>query len=225
MYSEKTQLDIHPDLSLYIEGLLNIPEQETVLEQPVVENDLSSVFEPTPDIGEEGVIEPEFEKVPAWAQQPFECLLVKLAGMNVMLPAMTVSYIEKINKKITRLPLDAEAFYGVATIRDKSVAVIDLLSLVAESASSDSQENMKVGDHYIDHVIVMENGNFALACDDVSQMMTLDTEAVRWNMSMFNNPMFSGIVTDHLCPILNIDNLNMTVAKMPFVQSLIERNS
>ena len=225
MYSDKTLTDIHPDLSLYIEGLLNLPEQEVKHDQPVIEKQKLPDIKVKTSVVQQEVVEKESVKVPDWAQQSFECLLVNLAGMQVMVPAMSVSYIEKINKKITRLPLDNEAFYGVVTIRDKSIAVIDLLSLIAESASTDFQCNKKIGEHYIDHVIVMDEGNFALACEQVSHMMTLDVEDVRWNTATFNNPMFSGIVTEHLCPILNIDNLNKAVGKMSFVQSLISRNN
>jgi hypothetical protein len=48
----------------------------------------------------------------------------------------------------------------------------------------------------------------------------LEPENVRWNKASFNNPIFAGIVPDHLCPIVNIDTIQQQIAKMPFVQSL-----
>ncbi len=223
MYSEKIQIDTHPDLTLYIEGLLNIPEVPLVEEQQVEEKNIIDVKDSqnTQQIDSQS----EIADIPDWADQTFECLLVKLAGMNVIVPAMSVSYIEKIDKKITHIPSETDAFKGVVTLRDKSIAVIDLYSLITESGLSNIQQNMTVDENYIDHVIVMDNGNYALACDDVSHMLTLDAEDVRWNTSTFNNPMFSGVVTEQLCPIVNIEKLNELVTNMPFVQKLIERNS
>lgn len=226
MYLDKTQYESSLDLGLYIEGLLNTDEPEIKLKTEIEEkvetiilNDLitSEFVELTPKIAER--IE-EQSKVPLWGQEPFECLLVKSAGMNLMLPSMSVSYIERINKKIIRLPLDVEAFRGVLTLRERSVAVIDLFTLVSENASVANQSSTQVEAQHVEHVIVMENGKYALACDDIGELIMLETESVRWNKSSFNNPMFAGIVPDYLCPIVNIDYVQQQVAAMPFVQSL-----
>jgi len=222
MFIDKTQLDSSLDLSLYIEGLFiqDEPEikTETRLETEELNDTLVSELE---DCDTEAKQEnTEQPIIPLWGQKPFECLFVKSAGMNLMIPAMSVSYIERVNEKITRIPLDAEAFHGVITLREQSVAVIDLFSLIDEKTSIDNEQSMQHNTHHIDYVIVMENGCYALACDDVSQMITLDSEDVRWNRASFNNPMFTGVVTEYLCPIVNIDNLYQQVAAMPFVESL-----
>ena len=217
MYTDKTQLDSSLDLSLYIEGLFQQDETEieTETRSETVESNGTFASEFEQDITEQSLI-------PLWGQKQFECLLVKSAGMKIIIPAMSVAYIENVNKKIPRLSLDTEAFHGVITLREQSVAVIDLFSLIAGNTSFGDEGSMQHNTHYIDHVIVMENGKYALACDDVSQMMRLNPEDVRWNRASFNNPMFIGVVTEHLCPIINIDNLYQQVATMAFVQSLKE---
>ena len=227
MFSEKTQVDSHLDLSFYIEGLLNIPEPEIEVEQLLVEKDLKTLIEIENKV-KDNKIQPDISeqsKIPEWGRQPFECLLVKLAGMDILVPAMTVTFIDKVNKKITRLPLEAEAFQGVITLRDKSIAVIDLFSLISKKISSNDHQTMQVEEHYINNVIVMEDDSYALSCDEVSEMIMLQPEDVRWNNVAFNNPMFCGVVPEYLCPIINLDSLNMQVAAMPFVQSLNERNN
>ncbi len=226
MHLDKIQCEASLDLSLYIEGLLNTDELEVDLKtkteekvETIILNDLS-VFEiekTVPKIVEK--VE-EQSNVPLWGQEPFECLLVKSAGMNLMLPAMSVSCIELVNKKIIRLPLDVEAFRGVLTLRQRSVAVIDLLTLISEKASAANKNSTQVESHHVEHVIVMENGKYALACDDIGELVMLETKSVRWNKASFNNPMFAGIVPEYLCPIVNMDNVKQQVANMPFVQSL-----
>jgi purine-binding chemotaxis protein CheW len=221
MYLDKTQYETNFDLGLYIEGLLNPDEAEVEKENTVATkklNDVVSKFDVSA-VKTEAKID-EQSQIPLWGQKPFECLLVKSAGMNLIVPAMSVSYIERINKNIIRLPLDAEAFRGVVTLRERSVAIIDLFSLVSENTSVNNQQAMQVDSHQIEYVMVMDNGNYALACDDVGEMKVLNTENVRWNKASFNNPIFAGIVSEYLCPIVNIDNVQQQVAAMPFVQSL-----
>lgn len=236
MYLDKTQYETSLDLSLYIEGLLNVEEQGVELNTETkinfetnALNDLiaSEFTELAPKVVEKTEEKPSIllweekkSSVPAWGQKPFKCLLVKSAGMNLIIPAMSVSYIERINKKITRLPLDVEAFRGVITLRERSIAIVDLFALISENSSSGNQSSMQVESHHVEHVVVMENGDYALACDDIGEMMTLETESVRWNKASFNNPMFVGIVPEYLCPIVNIEHLQQQVGTMPFIQSL-----
>ncbi len=226
MYLDKTQYETSLDLSLYIEGLLNTDEQVIKTEteeklESIILNDLivSEIEEPALR-KEEKVTVTEKSSIPSWGRKPFECLLVKSAGMSLMIPAMSVSYIERVNKKIIRLPLEVKAFRGVVTLRKRSVAVIDLFNLISESSSEVNHQLTKVDKHHIEHVIVMEEGHYALACDDIGEMVMLEAENVRWNKASFNNPTFSGIVPDYLCPLVNINNIQKQVAAMPFVQSL-----
>lgn len=227
MFSEKRQVDSQLDLSLYIEGLLNIPEEDVAPENIVVEKALEKIVEvehveKSDNIKTEQSIQ---SKIPEWGQQPFKSLLVKLAGMDLMIPAMTVSFIEKINRKITRTPLEVEACKGIITLREKSIVVIDLLSLISENIASDDSTPLQVEENNFNYVLVMEEASYALACEDVSQMITLEPEDVRWNNAAFNNPMFSGVVPEYLCPIINLVGLNKQVSAMPFVRSVNERNN
>jgi purine-binding chemotaxis protein CheW len=223
MHSNKLLNDTHLELGLYIEALLN-PEQPEVEVKTEIQEKIDLIAsEVEVSVPKIEIKAEEQSQIPLWGQKPFECLLVKSAGMNLILPAMSVCNIERINKKIIRLPLDVEAFRGVVTLRNRSVAVIDLFHLVSENASSNEQSK-QVDSHHVEHVIVMENGDYALACDDVGEMITLSPKDIRWNKASFNNPMFSGIVPDYLCPIVDVDSIHKQVAAMPFVQSLNDRN-
>jgi len=155
--------------------------------------------------------------IPAWGQQPFKCMTVKLDGINLMVPAMSVSYIERINKKIIRLPTEVEAFLGIVTLRERSTAVIDLHKLISNNGISYNQLEKNVEECHVEYVFVMEDGSYALAFDELGEMMELCPEDVRWNQASFNNPLFAGIVPDGLCAIIDIDNVQQQVAAMPFI--------
>lgn len=244
MYLDKTQYETTLELSLYIEGLLQTdelevkPEIDTKIQEnieTILLNDLVipeldvqvDVAEAMPLQKLEDVSEIKTEqnietrtKIPLWAEDSFKCLLVKSSGMSFMIPAMSISYIERIDKKIIRLPLDVEAFRGVVTLRERSVAIIDLFTLISENASNDIQTASQIDESHVEHVIVMDDGQYALACEEVGELVTLESDDVRWNKASFSNPMFAGIVSEYLCTIVNIDYVQQQVAAMPFVQSL-----
>jgi purine-binding chemotaxis protein CheW len=214
MYLDKTQYDSSLDLSLYIEGLFKQDEPKVETETRVDAEELNETLVSEFDIRETEQEITVQSAIPPWGQKPFECLLVKAAGMKLMIPTMSVNYIERVNKKITGAPLETELCQGLITLREKSVAIIDLFSLVVGNDTNDNEQSMRLNTNQVKQAIVMENGCYALSCDDVSQLITLNPEDVRWNRASFNNPMFIGIVTEYLCPIVNIDNLIERVAEM-----------
>jgi len=213
MYLDKTEYKATPELSSYIENLINVDETELEVKSETKESNKIDSYE----FEEKSV---ESTQLPLWAEQEFKCLRVKSAGMNLMIPAMSISYVKKINQNIIRLPLEDEAFIGVLTLRERSVSVIDLFTMVSEISSSNNPLLKQVGTHHIEYVVVMEDGAYALACDNVSEIIKLNAEDVRWNKASFNNPMFVGVATKYLCPVVNIDNVQKQVEAMPFVQAL-----
>lgn len=240
MYPDKTICQTNLDLRLYIEDLLHpIPDQiecktrteekiETILLNDLV---LPEIVEQAVKIESDQFFTKEWietkvkqevlnSNIPDWGKQPFQCLNIKVDNMNLMLPAISVSYIERINKKIVRLPIETEAFRGVVVLRNRSIAVIDLYKLISENGISYDQNDKNVEEYYVEYVIVMEDGNYALACGEIGEMTELYPEDVRWNKASFNNPLFAGIVSDRLSAIINIDTVQQQVTTLPFVQSL-----
>ncbi len=212
--AKNTKYEESPDLELYLEALLETDEQDVATEVKVEQNELDDI-----DTSEKKLKISEQQPTPLWEQKIFQCLLVNLAGMKVLVPAMSISYIERIDKKIIRLPMGVDAFRGMVTLRNRSVAVIDLFSLVSENTYLDGEQPEQTDEQNIDYVIVIDKSDYALACEDIGEMITLKSSDVCWHEASFNNPMFSGIVPDYLCPLVNMDNLNKQIVSMPFVQS------
>lgn len=218
----KTQVDSKLDLTLYIEGLFQ--REDDVLEtktETVAKTELFADFVDikTVQARTETDVAEQLD-IPDWAQAPFKCLLIKTAGMNFMIPALTVSYIEQVKKNIIRIPLERDAFQGVISLRGQSVAVIDLFKLVSGHAAIDNRQTSKITTHKIEHVMVMENASYALACDEVSEMITLEAEDVRWNKKAYASPFYTGVVKEYLCPLINVDTVYTHVSAMSFVHSL-----
>lgn len=211
--------DARLDLSLYIEGLLTVEETERQLQhdvQPVtVECEAAAVeIEPAPQTNPPAISEQ--------ATASIDCLVISIAGMKLLIPANRVAFVERVNQKITRLPVENAAFKGIMTFRERSVAVIDIFALIHGENSESSVDNVQAAEQFIQHAVIMEDARYAIACDDVEEMVSVHPESVRWNKSGFKNRFYSGIVLEQLSPLLNLEQIDSTVASMPFVQSLPE---
>lgn len=223
---DKTQLDTRPDLTLYIENLFQRDEEE--IDNEVIAEATETVHVPDIETGADIKTEEDgistFSDIPLWGQQPFECLLVKAAGMDYMLPALSVSFIERLNKEIVRIPLEVKSFQGVISLRGKSLAVIDLYSLITEDKVDNDKLSSQITLPHIDHIMVMENNAYALACDKICKMITLKPEDIRWSSSSLDDPFYAGMTKEYLCPLINTDSLYQRISTMPFVKSLRENN-
>jgi purine-binding chemotaxis protein CheW len=225
MYTNKTKLDSRLDLTLYIEGLFQQEEEDNVETSSEIIAPID-IIDAKCEAGNDDVKEKisTSSQIPVWGETPFKCLLIKIVGMNFMIPAMSVSYVERVDKKITRIPIKVDSFRGVILLREKSLAVIDLFNLIAEDMVVDNAKSPQITSNYLDHVLVMGKGGYALACDHVSEMITLNTEDVRWHGASFITPLYAGVVKEYLCPLINVDSLFRHVSAMPFVKSSNENN-
>ncbi len=217
MYHDKSATDAQLDLSLYIEGLLTVDEiqPEHGAEQRAVE--LVETASPV-TVVETAIVDNEIQSALS-DTTPLDCLAFTVDGTLFMLPAGKVVCIERVDTRLTRIPLDSNAFRGRIRIRGRSIAVIDILSLMNHGEVSALENDMQVTETYIGYAIVMEGCGYAIACDEIGAIESIHPGNIRWNNSGFNNRCYSGVVATRLCPLLDIEHVDELVMAMPFVQS------
>ena len=196
--------DAKLDLSLYIEGLLRIDEPLNDADQivRVAEVDAEAVNQ------ESSILSGQID-----------CLQVFINGLPFLIPTSYINQVKKINQNITRLPVEANAFLGLIKLEERSVAVIDLITLVCESNRKKTTD-MQVRDNFIQHILLMEQGRYAIACDKPGELCKLDTDDVQISQARNSHRFYHGIAKSRLCPVINMDRVNDAIADMPFIQTL-----
>ena len=54
-------------------------------------------------------------------------------------------------------------------------------------------------------IILMGGGKWGLACDSVSEVITLQQDKVRWRGDNSKRPWLAGTVVDQMCALLDVD--------------------
>jgi purine-binding chemotaxis protein CheW len=57
------------------------------------------------------------------------------------------------------------------------------------------------------HIVMIGEGEWALTCEDVSSIITIDPNKVRWRTSRTKRPWLAGTVIEHLCALLDVEEL------------------
>jgi purine-binding chemotaxis protein CheW len=198
-------------LSAYFDALLQEPEEEqgnaeVELKQ---EPELPPVVAPpvvvplsVPEVKTEVPVVPAEEGRPAWGEQEFQALLFKAGGLMLAVPLVELSGIQEWEPdKVTPMPGHVEWYLGLYTYRERSVPIVDTAHLVLpedrlQSLSQDPNERLS-------RIVFIGNGRWGLACDEVSEVITLTEEQVRWRSSRTKRRWLAGTVLEHMCALID----------------------
>lgn len=203
----KTQVytDAKLDLSLYIESLLEVNEPAQLVDN----------FTSAAEIDADTLTKQHFS-----LPKEFDCLQVTIGELPFLIPTSHIGKVLKINQSITRLPVEGNAFLGLVNFKGHSMAVIDLITLVREQKGTKTSVDMQVRDNFIQHILVMRQGRYALALDKPGALCTLAPADIHISNAKHVHRLYHGIAKSQLCPVINIDAVDRVIARMPFIQSL-----
>ncbi len=230
--NSNTLVDEKLAVSLFLDSLLREPEDEipavTAEIKPVVEVEMPAVEvvseiqvkELTPDTVieikpevkiQEEVIENKLEPVlqpettaimPEWANESFQLLLFEVAGLKLAVPLIELCGVIEWKDEITEMPGHADFYMGILQHLNYKIAVIDTARMVlpvkklAQLAGDDPRQR-------VNHIVLIDDYRWGLACDNIGEVITLQPEEVRWRTSKSSRSWLAGTVIEHMCALLN----------------------
>lgn len=188
-----------------------VQEPETVTgvvtPSPVAEiTRLEQKSEPQQDISLEIATEQEeeqalqLETASQSTANEFQILLFKVAGITLAVSLEKLDGILEWNEDVTAMPNSSPWFLGLLAERGEQIKVIDTGMLVVPSKfrAHHSREDMQ-------KIILIGDGKWGLACDSVSEVITLRRDKVRWRGESSKRPWLAGTVVDHMCALLDVE--------------------
>ncbi|QBM17500.1 hypothetical protein MARI_16150 [Marinobacter sp. JH2] len=170
---------------------------------PVAAKPVVQVPEPAPEVQEKA--EPVFTVPPArpdWSEQPFECLIFTVAGLQLAVPLVLLGAIHKIEEKIRSLPGSPDWYMGIRPGSAGNLRVVDSAQwIMAGRVPENARENYRF-------IIRLDDSPWGLACDSVGQSFTLDPEQVRWRTARSQRPWLAGTVIDHMCALIDVRTMS-----------------
>ena len=140
--------------------------------------------------------------IPAWAGEPFQVLLFRAGGLTLAVPLVELSGVLEWPEHITPMPGHADFYLGLVNNHGIKVPVVDTARLVlparalARLAGEDPLAR-------VNRIVLIDEGRWGLACDQVAEVVTLEPEAVRWRTERPRQPWIAGTVVAHMCALLD----------------------
>jgi len=183
------------------EILLSTPPAPPTPPAPVV---VEQPLEPAPAPVEVPAEPSPWEGIPEWGEDPFQALLFRLSGLTMAIPLIELDGILEWPDTLTPLPNRSPWYLGLLDNRGKTVPVIELSQLVIPE-----KIRAKNNPHEVQHsrVILVGGGRWGVACDSVSEVVTLNPDEVRWRSSRTKRKWLAGTAINHMCALLDAEGL------------------
>lgn len=140
------------------------------------------------------------EAAPQAVADKFQILLFNVAGITLAVSLEKLDGILEWSDDVTPMPNSSPWFLGLLAERGVQIKVIDTGMLVVPSKfrADHRREDMQ-------KIILIGNGKWGLACDSVSEVITLQRDKVRWRGDNSKRPWLAGTVVDHMCALLDVE--------------------
>ena len=165
---------------------LQAPEVDTLREaKSIVENSDVPVFT---------------EGAETLAKDEFQILLFDVSGVKFAVPLDKLNGILEWSNEISPMPNRSEWFVGILAERERQIKIIDTAIVVVPSKfrTQHRAEDLK-------KIILIGDSCWGLACDAVSEVITLRQQDVRWRKDSSKRPWLAGTVIEHMCALLDAD--------------------
>ena len=144
---------------------------------------------------------------PAWAQEPFECLLFDVAGLTLAVPLVCLGSIYPLaGQELTPLFGQPDWFLGILPSPAGNLKVLDTARWVMpERYRDDFRQGLQ-------YVISVGGYAWGLAVHEVSRSIRLDPNEIKWRTRRSQRPWLAGTVIEHMCALLDIAALAELIA-------------
>lgn len=141
---------------------------------------------------------PQPQGRPEWAEHAFECLIFRVAGLQLAVPLVLLGAIHRMDTDLHQIPGRPRWFMGMLPSGDHNLRVVDTAEWVMAGRVP---EGAREGYRF---VIRLDQSEWGLACDEVAQSFTLNPDDVRWRSERSRRPWLAGTVVDHMCALLDV---------------------
>ncbi len=141
--------------------------------------------------------------LPAWAQKRFQCLVFQVAGLSLAVPLTKLNGVIPWQEGVTPMPNRSALFLGLLRHQQRNVKVVDTALMVLPEGRQPA--TLTPAAERVAHIILLDEGRWGLACDQIGEVLTLDPDDVRWRSAQGKRPWLAGTVLKHLCALLDAD--------------------
>ena len=138
---------------------------------------------------------------PPWAQEGFECLIFRVAGLQLAVPLVLLGQVHRLDRKLTPLAGRPSWFMGLLNTRDQRIRVADTAMWVMPDRYKGQYRDQY---HF---VIQLGDSPWGLACDEVAQSFRVHPDEVKWRGEGGRRQWLAGTIKKQMCALLDVSRL------------------
>jgi len=180
-----------------------VNESVPAVQEKAIKPDQQASFNKSPEVPiqaeQEVSAQPSMATRPQWAESDFKVLLVRIGEMRFAVPLMLLNSIVKLepDTDVVGVPAQPAWHRGVMRYREQKLVLADIGRLL----------NLQVGEIGGAYVLVIGDGRVGLSCDALEEQITLQAESVKWRQAGDKRDWIHGVLSDHMCVLLNLDEV------------------
>lgn len=196
-----------PVIAPVVARVENVPVVAEVVQVPAVD-----LIEPVAEIHpvtaqRPPTAPPTSDGRPAWAEEPFECLLFDVAGLTLAVPLVCLGSIYPLaGHDLTPLFGQPEWFLGILPSQSGNLKVLDTARWIMPDRYRD---DFRQG---LQYVISVQGYEWGLAVHQVSRSLRIDPSEIKWRTQRGQRPWLAGTVIEHMCALLDVSELAELIA-------------
>lgn len=137
-----------------------------------------------------------------WASsQGIECLIFKVAGLKLAIPLPLLGGVFNVNDKVTPLFGQAKWSLGVWQSDEQKLTVVDSAQLIMP------ERGKSLVDEGYSYLIQLDRAPWALACQEITDTVTLMEQSIKWRGEGSKRPWLAGTVIAEMCALIDVPGL------------------
>lgn len=138
---------------------------------------------------------------PMWAQNTFDVLLFKVAGLTLAVPLIALGHIHRRSEQLTSVFAQADWFMGLQPSARGNIRVVNTALLVMpERYKPEFAAAAK-------YIVTIDGLDWGLAVDSVETIAAVVPDEVTWRSERSKRPWLAGTVKTQLCALIDIPQL------------------
>jgi len=142
--------------------------------------------------------------MPKYAQDEFSALFFKVGNLVLAAPLTDLSRAIKFDGKVTKIPQQPLWFMGLKAEAEQKIGILNMAYLVQGKNRAGIRDYQQ---QPFTNVILTEDAQWGLACDELLTVSKLAPEKIRWRTDRKNKPWLVGTVIEQLVVIVDINEL------------------
>ncbi len=145
----------------------------------------------------------EERSAPDWAQEPFQCLIMRVGELTLAIPLLALDNIVKWDLELTPMPFQPAWHMGVLQDREHKVVVVDTAKLLVPEQAAENGVCQEQGSH----ILIIGDHRFGLACDSLGKPLVLNKDEVHWSIPHPDRLWMAGTIREKLIVLVDIEAL------------------